>query len=88
MGMLGNGWRGGSVRGAVSGYVTRQGKRVKSYTRRSAKRVSRNAAAAVAGKAALQVMVSPMTWRYKIGTLLILALGGNPPSAKTKKRGR
>lgn len=78
-------WRGGSARAAVRGYITRKGKRVKAHTRKVAGKQVRQVGQSIMGPAALRVVISSDGWKHKIGSLLIIALGGVPPGMQVAK---
>jgi len=84
-------WRGGSARAAVRGYITRKGKRVKAHTRKVAGKQVKRVGQSIVGQTALRVVLSGDGWKRKIGSLLIVALGGVPPGmqvARAKGRSR
>jgi hypothetical protein len=78
-------WRGGSARAAVRGYITRKGKRVKAHTRKVAGKQALQVGQSIVGPAALRVVLSGESWKHKIGSLLIVALGGVPPGTQVAK---
>lgn len=87
--MFGDGWRGGSARAAVRGYVTRQGKRVKAHTRqvvkRQVKRTKKAAGTALLGKTAYAIITNRGdTWQTTGIKLVAAALGISPTKGKRK----
>lgn len=84
--ILGDGWRGGSARAAVRGYVTRQGKRVKAHVRtvakRQVKRTTKAAGQALVGRDAYRLLSNNSLWYEKIAGLLLIAFGANKPAKR------
>ncbi len=87
MSLLGRGWKGGSAKATVKGYVTRKGKRVKAHTRGAAARQAKQASNQILGRAVTRIITG------KQGRLIDRALDElwkalQPKPAKGKGRGR
>lgn len=87
--IFGSGWRGGSARAAVKGYVTRQGKKVKAHTRRvltrQVKQTKKRAGTALLGKTVYKILTNRGdTWQTTGIKLAAAALGIAPTNGKRK----